>query len=557
MSKLKKNDWQRLIALLNADRKDILQVIYYAIFAGLVNLSLPLGIQAIINLLQGAQITTSWIVLIILVTLGVAFVGLLQLTQLRIIENLQQKIFTRSSFDFAYRFPKIRMEFLRAYYPPELANRFFDTVMVQKGVSKMLLEIPAALMQILFGLLLLSFYHPFFILYGVLLVGLVYLVFRFTLSRGITTSLVESAQKYKVAHWLQEIARSVLSFKMSGRTSLAMKKNDGLVMDYLTARENHFKVLVMQYSYMIGFKVLVTLGLLLIGGILVLNQEMNIGQFVAAEIIIILVISSVEKLIIGLETFYDLITSLEKIGEVSDQPLESALGQRPDFPEGMRLQLNDISLKVDDRERPILKNLDLQIAPGDRILLRGPSGSGKSTLLKVLAGIFQPTGGDILVNGIPLKAISLKHYRSRVGQCLPEESPFEGTLKENLTFDDPEISEQAIREVIQVVGLEEFLQDQAMGLDAILYPEGQKIPSSVGRKVVLARSILRVPGLMVLEDPMDQLGEEEGLRLMDYLAAPERPWALIVVSSYDTWKQRCNRIIHLDEGTIVKSKEDA
>lgn len=557
MNKIKRNDWQRLLSLLKADRKDILQVIYYAIFAGLVNLSLPLGIQAIINLLQGAQITTSWIVLIVLVTLGVAFVGLLQLTQLRIIENLQQKIFTRSSFDFSYRFPKIRMEYLRAYYPPELANRFFDTVMVQKGVSKMLLEIPAALMQILFGLLLLSFYHPFFILYGVLLVGLVYLVFRFTLSRGIATSLEESAQKYKVAHWLQEVARSVLSFKMSGRTSLAMKKNDGLVMGYLSARENHFKILVMQYSYMIAFKVLVTLGLLLIGGILVLNQEMNIGQFVAAEIIIILVISSVEKLVIGLETFYDLITSLEKIGEVSDQPLESALGQRPDFPDGMKLKLNNVHFKVEDRERPILKNLDMEISPEDRILLRGPSGSGKSTLLKVIAGIFQATKGEILVNGIPLKAISLKHYRSRIGQCLPEESPFEGSLIENLTFNDPEISREAVLEVIKVVGLEDFMREEALGLDAMLYPEGQKVPFSVGRKVVLARSILRSPGLMVLEDPLDQLSEEEGIRLMDYLAAPERPWGLIVVSRNDAWKERCNRIIHLDQGTIAKNKEDA
>lgn len=552
MNKFKKNDWQRLLSLLKADRKDLLQVIYYAIFAGVVNLSLPLGIQAIINLLQGAQISTSWVVLIILVTVGVAFVGLLQLTQLRIIENLQQKIFTRSSFDFAYRFPKIRMEFLRSYYPPELANRFFDTVMVQKGVSKMLLEIPAALLQILLGMLLLSFYHPFFILYGVLLVGLVYLVFRFTLNKGVSTSLEESAQKYKVAHWLQEIARSVISFKMSGRTSLAMNKNDALVLDYLNARENHFKVLVLQYGYMIGFKVLVTLGLLLIGGILVLNQEMNIGQFVAAEIIIILVISSVEKLVIGLETFYDLITSLEKIGEVSDQPLESLEGQKPKIPNALQIDLRDISLSVSHRERSILKAVNLQIAPADRILLTGPSGSGKSSLLKILAGLYEPSSGDILVNGIPLRAISLNHYRSMVGQCLPEEYTFEGSLRENLTFGNEDISKEDIDQVIRVVGLEEFVREHPGGLDTMLFPEGQGVPFSVGRKVVLARSILRNPGLMVLEDPLDQLGEDDGRRLMDYLAAPERPWALMVISRNDKWKEYCNRTVQLEQGILTE-----
>ena len=117
--------WQRLMGLLSLDKKDIFQIFYYAIFAGLVNLSLPLGIQAIINLIQGARVSTSWIVLVILVTMGVAFVGALQLMQIRIIENLQQKIFTRSSFEFAYRFPKIKMSELKNFYPPELANRFF------------------------------------------------------------------------------------------------------------------------------------------------------------------------------------------------------------------------------------------------------------------------------------------------------------------------------------------------------------------------------------------------------------------------------------------------
>ena len=247
MSKNILTAWQRLVRMLRLDKKDILQVFYYAIFAGVVNLSLPLGIQAIINLIQGAQVSTSWIVLVILVTIGVAFVGVLQLMQMRIIENVQQKIFTRSSFEFSYRFPKIKMSELRHYYPPELANRFFDTLTVQKGLSKILIDFPAAILQIVFGLMLLSFYHPFFIIYGILLILLVYVVFKFSAQRGLDTSIQESKKKYRVAHWLQEIARSVLSFKLSGQTSLAVNKNDALTADYLDARESHFKVLIQQF----------------------------------------------------------------------------------------------------------------------------------------------------------------------------------------------------------------------------------------------------------------------------------------------------------------------
>ena len=260
--------WKRFVGLLELDKQDIKQIFYYAIFAGLVALTLPLGIQAIINLIQGAQVSTSWIVLVILVTLGVAFHGILQLMQIRILENIQQKIFTRSSFEFTYRFPKIKMSELRNYYPPELANRFFDTLTVQKGLAKILLDFPAAFLQILFGLILLSFYHPFFIIYGLLLVILIYVVFKYTARRGLETSLNESKEKYKVAHWIQEVARSLISFKLSGRTQLAMQQNDALTTEYLEARESHFKILVLQFVQMIGFKVLVTAGLLIIGGLL-------------------------------------------------------------------------------------------------------------------------------------------------------------------------------------------------------------------------------------------------------------------------------------------------
>ena len=352
--------WQRLLGLLELDKKDILQIFYYAIFAGIVNLSLPLGIQAIINLIQGAQVSTSWIILVILVTLGVAFAGMLQLTQIRIIENVQQKIFTRSSFEFAYRFPKIKLDQLRSYYPPELANRFFDTLTVQKSLSKILVDFPAALLQIIFGLILLSLYHPFFIIYGILLILLIYVVFKFTAQRGLDTSLDESKYKYQVAHWIQEVARSIISFKLSGKTSHAMDKNDKLVSNYLTARESHFRVLILQFIQMIGFKVLVTAGLLIIGGILVLNQEMNIGQFVAAEIIILLVISSVEKLITGLETFYDLLTSLEKLGQVVDKELEPQNGEKP-FKEGdgFTVELDRVSYNVPQRDKKILDDVSL------------------------------------------------------------------------------------------------------------------------------------------------------------------------------------------------------
>lgn len=547
--------WQRLVGMLRLDKRDVFQIFYYAIFAGLVSLSLPLGIQAIINLIQGAQISTSWIILVILVTLGVVFVGVLQLMQIRIIENLQQKIFTRASFEFAYRFPKIKMSELYNYYPPELANRFFDTLTIQKSLSKVLIDFPAALLQIIFGLLLLSFYHPFFIIYGMLLLGLIYIVFKFTARKGLDTSLEESKNKYKVAHWLQEIARSIVSFKLSGKTSHAIDKNDTLVSRYLDAREGHFRILVIQFIQMIGFKVLVTAGLLLIGGLLVLNQEMNIGQFVAAEIIILLVINSVEKLILGLETFYDLLTSLEKMGQVVDKELESQEGEKP-FKEGdsFHVELEEVRYSLPDTGKGVLNGINLKISPDSLIHLKGGRDSGRTSLLRVIAGILEPDSGGVYVNNASMKGINLNYYRAQVGQSLAEESPFEGTILDNITFGDKSISQEQIYWALDKVGLTSFIREQPNGLQTIIYPEGKEIPYIISKKIVLARSIVGKPKLLVLKDPLDQFSREESEQIIQFLTDPKNGWALLVVSENETWSKYCNRVVTMEKGQVVNEK---
>lgn len=543
--------WQRFVGLLQLDKRDILQVFYYAIFAGFVTLTLPLGIQAIINLIQGAQISTSWILLVVLVTLGVAFTGALQVYQMRIIENIQQKIFTRSSFEFSYRFPKIKMTELRNLYPPELANRFFDTLTVQKGLSKILIDFPTALLQIIFGLMLLSFYHPFFIIYGVLLLILIYVVFKYTAQKGLETSLYESNYKYKVAHWIQEVARAIVSFKLSGNTNLALEKNDALVKDYLKYRESHFKILILQFIQMIGFKVLVTGGLLLIGGILVINQQMNIGQFVGAEIIILIVIGATEKLIVGLESFYDVLTSLEKLGQVVDKELEEQEGDVPNL-DKFEVDLVDVSYIVKEREKPIIDNISLSIKPKETVIINGGSGSGKTTLLKIIAGVIQPTKGNIFVNDIKLKTIKLSHYRYSVGQTLPEDTPFEGTLLENITFGDKSISNEDIQWAIDNTGLRDFVKEQPNGLKSIIYPEGKQISFTIAKKIVLARSIVTKPKLLILKEPLEHFDAKKANEIRKFLTHKDRPWTLVVVSQNPDWIKTCETVYTLNQGSLIK-----
>jgi ABC-type bacteriocin/lantibiotic exporter with double-glycine peptidase domain len=546
--------WNRLIGLVKLEKRDIYQIFYYSLFAGLISLSLPLGIQAIINLIQGAQISNSWVILVVLVTLGVMFTGALQVMQLRIIETLQQRIFTRSSFELSYRFPKIRMSQLRKYYPPELANRFFDTLTLQKGLSKILIDVPTALIQILFSLILLSFYHPFFIIFGLSLLALMYYVFRYTVKKGVETSIVESKHKYQVAHWIQEVARSIVSFKVSGNTQLALNKNDALVCDYLKARESHFQVIKFQYIKMIAFKVTVTAGLLVIGGALVLNQQMNIGQFVAAEIVILLVINSVEKLIVSLETLYDMLTAIEKLGEVVDLKLESQEGKTPAFKTPFKLELNDVWYSVEGQEEPILSNISFCVEPKEVVLVRGVSGSGKSSLMRVLAGVNTPTSGSVFIDNTNLKALQLNHFRANLGLSLSDEVPFEGSLRENLTFGNLDIDEFYLEELLITIGLKDYIRSLPFGLETLIRPEGRHISYTVSKKIVLIRALLKQPKMLLLEDPLDQFRPDETTKIIDYLCDKKHGWSIVIISNNSYWNTKCTKSLELNEGQITNLK---
>ncbi|MFC5681573.1 peptidase domain-containing ABC transporter [Flavobacterium sp. MAHUQ-51] len=542
---------KRFFNLLKLDRRDVSQIFFYAIFAGLISLSLPLGIQAITNLIQSGRVSASWVALIILVVFGVILVGILSLMQLRITENLQQKIFVRSSFDFAARLPKIKINQLYNSYPPELANRFFDTLTIQKGTSKLLIDFSAAILQIVFGIILLSLYHPYFIVFGILLFGFLYFIFKFSYQAGLETSLKESKFKYKVASWLQEIARNNYSFKNELNYDYSLQKNNNLVADYLNYREKHFNVIKSQFSQLIVFKVIITASLLLIGGFLVLSQEMNIGQFVAAEIIILLVINSSEKIIFGLETFYDVLTSIEKIGQVTDLELEDENVSDIDYCyTNISIETENLCFKFPDSDTEILKSISLKIEQGEKIVIEGENGSGKTTLIRILSGLLQKTSGSFFINDDTFKKINLKQYRSQIGSIIHSESPFEGTLLENITFNDKTIKAEDLKWAIDGVQLTSFVKSLPKGLDTRIFPEGRQLSSSNAQKLLLARSIIHKPKILFYEDPTDMMDEKVANEIIDFITSDKFNWTIIVSSKNPYWRTKCNRRIIMQNGAI-------
>lgn len=312
---------QRLIRLLATEKKDIGYIYLYALVTGLISLSLPLGIQAVFNLVSGGLVFNSVYLLIGVVIVGVIATGSLQVAQMTLVEILQQRIFAKAAIEFAYRLPRIDPNALAGSYPPELMNRFFDVLTIQKGLPKLLIDLTAAAVQILFGIILLSAYHPVFIGFGLFTFILILLICRIYGPGGLKTSLSESKYKYKVVAWLQEVARDLPTYRHQHDTQEPVDHMDELVAQYLTHRNGHFRVLKRFFYSGIAFKSIVTGGLLILGTALVIGREMSLGQFVAAELVIVLITGSVDKLVSGIDTVFDLLTAVEKIGSVTDMPL--------------------------------------------------------------------------------------------------------------------------------------------------------------------------------------------------------------------------------------------
>ncbi len=544
---------ERLWKLITTDKSDVVAIYFYAILSGLVQLSLPLGIQSIVGFVLGASLVTSVYVLIFLVVSGVAAVGLMQINQMKIIERIQQKIFTRYAIEFADLIPRLDLVKTDEYYLPEKVNRFFDTLSVQKGFSKLLLEVPIASIQIIFGLLLLGIYHQAFIIFGVAMLLVLWLIFKFTGSSGLSSSLTESVYKYKTVAWLQEMARVISPFKISNGTNINLQRTDENVTNYLLARTDHFKVLKVQYQSLVFFKIAITAAMLIIGTILLLEQQLNIGTFVAAEIVILTVIGAVEKLIINLENVYDVATGLVKIATVTEK-LDEINGKNSLSHDKIGFDFVDFSFGFKN-EKLILKNINTSIAAGTLSWVNTTSGSGKSIFLKVLAGFYKTFKGSFLINKIPLNSYELQNYRSMIGMYLGKQDVFIGTVWENIIMGRENITLQQITKIANETGISQFLATLPDGFDTIVDPNGKNLTSKHIKSILLLRAFLNQPRLLLLEDPWEGLEPQCKAKMINYLTSRPNGATIFVATNDDALKQVCDYQIEINDGfaTTIKN----
>lgn len=545
--------YQRLRKLLRLELTDLLAILVYTSLIGLLTLAVPLAAQALVNTIAAGVLVQPLIVLTLGVMGALFLAGVLRLLKLALLEKLQQRIFARISLQLAERLPRIEHDVLNSQYAPHLINRFFDVIVIQKASAKILLDGPGAFLQVLLGLLILAFYSPYLLAFDVFLILFVIFVVWGLGYGGLRTSIEESLSKYRVADWLEEVTRCQRGFKLNASPSFSIERTDGLVIDYVNARRDHFRVIFRQAFGAYLFKALASAAVLGISGWLVINRQLTIGQVVAAEIIVVGVLESLEKLIRLIENGFDLLTSLDKVGHLTDLPLERESGRiLPVTTAGASVACRKVHFSYDG-ENEILSGLELSLKPGEHVSLVGESGIGKSTLAALLCGLHAPRLGLVQINNMDVRDANLDSLRRVVGLVGDANEIFAGTIEENILLGRHHIPHEDLQWAMEFTNLAEELAKFPNGLQTRLVSEGRNLSRGQLQRMLIARAIVTRPQLLILDEGFTGIDEKDKLQILNELYNPRYPWTIIDISHDPELVMRAQTVHVMAEGRILES----
>lgn len=536
--------WRRFLHLLRPERSDMATIVVYGAASAVFALAVPLTVDALISNLTFGTLLTPLVVLVAVLLGCLLLQGVLRALQVFVAETIERRIFVRVAGDLAWRLPRVDITAFDRRYGPELLNRFFDTVTVQKSSSKLILAVTNVVLQSGVGMTVLAFYHPFLLFFVLcLLAAVAVLIFGFGV-RGVRTSVAESVAKFEVAAWLQELARHTTAFCTQGGAEFALQRTDKLCRDYLLARRRHFRIWFRQVCGSLGLQVLASTAVLAIGGWLVIDQQLTPGQLVASELIVTAVVANLTKLGEILQGFYDVCAASDKIGHLVDLPLERQDGSPLPPGKGLAVELGTVGCGVPDNPHS-LREFDLRIEAGERVAIVGTTGGSASYLLDVLFGLRPPTQGHVTIGGLDLRQLQLGRMRDEIALVHGTEI-VEGTLLENLRFGRDAIGAEAVRDALMAVELWDEVLQLPLGLETPLSTRGHPLSSSQTSRLMIARAILGEPRLLLLDGALDVLQPRIRRRVLAHLFDRRHAWTLLVVTQMPDVVAVCDRRIDLD-----------
>jgi len=526
--------WQRLTALLRLERADVLTLLAFALGVGLLSIVVPAAIEALVNTVAFGVLLWPVVVLSLVMFAFLALAAVLRALQTLVAECLQRRLFVRTADAFADRFARAEIEAFDGRNPTDIVNRFFEVSAAQKAIATLLVDGIGIVMITVVGLAVLAFYHPYLLTFAIVMLTLVAFLLGVLGIGGVRTSIEESYAKYATAAWLEEIAKCPHTFRSGRGAGLAMERADQLAGDYVTARRRHFSVVWRQTLFALLLEAVASTVLLGLGGWLVIQRQLTLGQLVAGELIVALVLAALSKSGKYVEIFYDLQAALDKLGVLDELPLEPVGGET--LPAGS----GPMAVVAEVRDDGGVRRLEAR--PGQRVAVGGASGSGKTTLLETLGLLRVPREGLLEFDGLDARSLDRAATRLQVAYVGRLET-FAGTVAENVRVGREDLSASLVRRALEMVGLADRVARLPQGTATPLASDGLPLSANEIARLSIARALAGGPRLLLVDGLLDGLDIHACPELLDSLFDRAAPWTLVVVTARDDIRSRCDATV--------------
>ena len=534
--------FRRFLRLLKLETSDIWTVVLFALVSGVLGLATPLAVESLVNVVSWGTYLQPLIVLAVILLASLGLSGVLKVLQTVVVEIIQRRQFVRIVGDLAHRFPRAKRSYLKKYYPRELANRLFDIMTIQKATAVLLLDGVSIALTTFLGMLLLSFYHPYLLGFNIVLL-IAMLSITWLLGRGgIRTSIDESIAKYKIVHWLQDVISYPGAFKINGGEELAIDKANNLAVEYLEARESQFRVVIRQVAFAIGLQVFASTVLLGLGGWLVIGGQLTLGQLVASELVVTVVVGAFAKAGKSLEKFYDLMAGIDKVGYLLDIPVDPRRGQLSLDDNACSVEWSDLTLQSGTTKRSVAAG---KVPAGSTLAIIGNELTTKSLLSESLAGLVSPNDGVVTLNEMDAPQAAVAGKGRLVGVANRIEI-FAGSIAENVELGRSGIGEDRIREVLKAVGLWNKVHQLPNGMFTELMTGGYPLSRDDVAKLMLARAIAARPKLLVVDGTLDDLPPAERVEVLATMRKATTPCTFVVSTNDVNIAKACDRQLEVD-----------
>lgn len=496
-----------LAEIVGPDAAYLRLAVIYGVAISLLSLATPISVQLLINsVAHTAQPAALWTLSGVLFLL-LLLVAVLSAFRVHLMALFERRVFARVVAEVTVRAVHAQNPFFGDANRSDLFNRFFDLTVVQKAIPSLFIGGFTILLQSAVGLVITSFYHPFFLAFNGVLLGLLLLVWLLWSRASFASAVALSHAKHDAARWLESVGGSNGFYKSSRHLDFAMDRSEAVTATYVDRHRRYFRYSFAQTLSCLLLYALASAALLLLGGFLILRGELSVGQLVAAELILSGVFYGIAQLGWYLDTFYDLVASSEELSLLFAIPQEGALAAAGQAPRDGAIRLRDVRLGG--------THLDFALGAGEQVVAVGAPGVDRQLAL-VLKRHARIDSGLVTIGGTDLGGLDMYLLRSAV-IVLDRPTIVEVTVREYLSLAAPGTDPAAMLDALDQVGLADRIAQLPHGLNTPLASSGW--PLSIGEvmELKLANALLSRPRVLVLSSLFDLMEPDKLARALAQL----------------------------------------